>query len=1091
MKIVVLSGLLFTWALLGTALAQSIKMYNPDTGEELDPNHLSNRIQFKVVNLSPPASNPNLPQSPSWGYLWTFGDCSYPSTQSEPIHIYKDENKTYDLKLVLTPKYADEDEELPEFLKTITVRHPFTAPETDESNYDFESGSSVDIVPIRACKPGDLNTFIVHYKNSDNFNYNSPQLKFRFNASHTSFDTSYMDGCGYGSYQHQTSGGGELGELIINLNALAPNEEGFTSISLLTNTSAPLGILLDFKAEFYDGQGGNLVSDKLITLEVKNSHDPNEKLVKGSGNCSLDSLIYTINFENEGTANAEMVYIIDHVDRHLDMQSIIFAGGSYSLNTSPIIDSISLNDSFNPHFLPVDTSVSALILRDTTRRKLAVVFNNIQLPPSQPIASVDGAPTKSGTGSYQYSIKPDSSQPGSSTGAFRSHAEIYFDDNPPIATNTAEIQPERCYCEPNQNNSQAYWIQHVKMAEINHQSGNDGGFANYRSYQTNATIGNYYSIQLSPGMVSPKTVYWHVYVDTDHNGNFDSYDLLVSTSGMMPATANLYIPTAAGRGKTTMRIIMSDASISSPCGSSIDGEVEDYSVYLMHPLLPDLTISNRSLNLYIPQPGSVLTATATVKNSGLDSVKTTTSLGFYLSADPYYDQSDQLLKQRALPMLGSQAEVTLTDSLILPGTVKGNYYIMIVADPMGSISENQEDNNSSFLRVKITDPLPDLQIKGARSCNRHFVAGESASIDFTVFNRGTRYAGGLNKPIEVKAFLSANTELETGDVFLDSIILDSILVDSIYSFSMNCDLPATVSTGKYFVLLHIDAARQVEESYESNNTAARVIFVTSNARVKAPFYASFECSQLSPWWNIDDSLNNRVGVKTDGSPYAGNQHLVLETATFGTLSWIDLRINTSSMQQSGFLEFAWKDIDTSHTDTMNGIYFSDNNGQSFYKVFDLNAQQASWNNTVLSLDSISNAHNSNIDSNLVIRILVNGVGSLPIGGIAIDELGIQPAMPTGSAPPINLSQTAIGEQHTLNIYPNPSNGSFSIRSESASKDQPQHLIIYDVYGRRVYHSTLASESEIIRLETQLSPGWYLVQLGRQGESNTARILITR
>ncbi|MBK8599583.1 MAG: hypothetical protein IPN80_02655 [Flavobacterium sp.] len=140
---------------------------------------------------------------------------------------------------------------------------------------------------------------------------------------------------------------------------------------------------------------------------IVGSYDPNDKTEKHGGRISLDefadnpSLTYTIQFENTGTANAEFVRIEDELDAQLDLSSVMMISSSHPFNMRKI------------------------------NNKLIWNFYDINLPPtiSDPILS---------HGFVQFKVKPVS---GFSVGTIIPNtADIYFDYNPAIVTNTFETE---------------------------------------------------------------------------------------------------------------------------------------------------------------------------------------------------------------------------------------------------------------------------------------------------------------------------------------------------------------------------------------------------------------------------------------------------------------------------------------------------------------------------------------------------------------------------------------------------------------------------------------------------------------------------
>lgn len=145
-----------------------------------------------------------------------------------------------------------------------------------------------------------------------------------------------------------------------------------------------------------------------ITQTIVGSYDPNDKTeshggqIVQSGFTANDYLTYTIRFENTGTASAINVVVEDFLDSKLEPSSIkmIDASASYSL--------------------------------ERIGNHLKWTFSAIDLPPSVPNDEITGH------GYIVFKVKP---KPGYVIGdIIENTAEIYFDFNPAIVTNTCTTE---------------------------------------------------------------------------------------------------------------------------------------------------------------------------------------------------------------------------------------------------------------------------------------------------------------------------------------------------------------------------------------------------------------------------------------------------------------------------------------------------------------------------------------------------------------------------------------------------------------------------------------------------------------------------
>ncbi|UOQ66433.1 M4 family metallopeptidase [Hymenobacter volaticus] len=145
---------------------------------------------------------------------------------------------------------------------------------------------------------------------------------------------------------------------------------------------------------------------------------------------------------------------------------------------------------------------------------------------------------------------------------------------PPPTTST--------YCTSKGTNVSYEWIDLVSLGSINRTSSKDAGYYNGTALGTSVTAGSAQTINFSAGFASTAyTEYWKIFIDYNQDGDFiDSGETIVSGSSSSAATisANFTVPTTAKSGKTRLRVVMSDVSATSSCGSYSYGETEDYSI---------------------------------------------------------------------------------------------------------------------------------------------------------------------------------------------------------------------------------------------------------------------------------------------------------------------------------------------------------------------------------------------------------------------------------------------------------------------------------------------------------------------------------
>jgi len=145
---------------------------------------------------------------------------------------------------------------------------------------------------------------------------------------------------------------------------------------------------------------------KEVCVVITDSYDPNDKYAIPSG-VGIGNIVkhkvpinYTINFQNTGNDTAYTVIISDTLSKHLDLSTLMIGGASHSFKT---------------------------VFKGENAKVINFVFDNIFLTDST-------TNEKKSHGFINYRIMPyDTIQDGT---IINNTADIYFDFNPPVRTNT-------------------------------------------------------------------------------------------------------------------------------------------------------------------------------------------------------------------------------------------------------------------------------------------------------------------------------------------------------------------------------------------------------------------------------------------------------------------------------------------------------------------------------------------------------------------------------------------------------------------------------------------------------------------------------
>lgn len=210
----------------------------------------------------------------------------------------------------------------------------------------------VNIVPISRARPGFNATYLITYKN----------IGTTTQSGTVTLD--YQDDVINYVSSTPSANSNSNGQLSWNFNNLQPMETVEIPLTLILNTptDSPAlngGDILDFTASI-TGATDETPDNNVMTLaqEVVNSYDPNDKTCLEGDILDPDAvggyLHYLIRFENEGSAEAVNIRVVDVIDTaKLDIESFVPLKSSHSYTTT-ITNDNEIEFSFRNINLPFD-----------------------------------------------------------------------------------------------------------------------------------------------------------------------------------------------------------------------------------------------------------------------------------------------------------------------------------------------------------------------------------------------------------------------------------------------------------------------------------------------------------------------------------------------------------------------------------------------------------------------------------------------------------------------------------------------------------------------------------------------------------------
>ena len=219
--------------------------------------------------------------------------------------------------------------------------------------------------------------------------------------------------------------------------------------------------------------------------------------------------------------------------------------------------------------------------------------------------------------------------------------------------------------------------------------------------------------------------------------------------------------------------------------------------------------------------GASFDVTDTTTNQGGGGIGAS-STQLYLSTDAILGANDLLLNgSRAVPALMAGASSSGSTTVTIPASLaSGTYYFFAKADGPNAVSEVKENNNTL---LKVVSIGPDLA-ESSLSLPSAVKAGSPVQAGETVTNRG----GGDAGPSVVRFYVSTNLTLDAGDIPLAATrSVSSLAPGATSAGSSTITIPAGTVPGSYYLLAKADADGTVDETVETNNTAARGFQLTN------------------------------------------------------------------------------------------------------------------------------------------------------------------------------------------------------------------------------------------------------------------------
>ncbi|MEM6318023.1 MAG: GEVED domain-containing protein [Bacteroidota bacterium] len=181
-----------------------------------------------------------------------------------------------------------------------------------------------------------------------------------------------------------------------------------------------------------------------------------------------------------------------------------------------------------------------------------------------------------------------------------------------------DVTVQKCplrYCNSYALDANCFWIERVALANLDHTSGNDGGYKDFTQFTVDLTPGKTETMLMKPAFNQGHLydLHWTVFIDYNQDGDFEDTGEHVLSKferrifhrlGDKPVFEDFTVPLDATPGLTRMRVAMKFTDKVDPCERVIFGEIQDYTVNIL-PVSSSFTTSTESAKIGIPQ-GTIL-----------------------------------------------------------------------------------------------------------------------------------------------------------------------------------------------------------------------------------------------------------------------------------------------------------------------------------------------------------------------------------------------------------------------------------------------------------------------------------------------------